>query len=286
MNAKKFPGAVSDGTGMRLAVTGAIDGKPKAPLLLRGDLAEVVKEAAAIGYKGIEIHVPDIWKWDAAAFAESCRAAGVAVSALVSGQLNVRQGLSLTHADAGVAAKAVEGLKLFADAAAIAGTGVVVGWVRGLVGEAVEENLAKQAAALREVGAYARDKGVPMYIEAINRYELDSLNTAAEIVRFIETNDIPNTYVHLDTYHMNIEEYSAEKGIRDAGSHLGYFHVAENTRWYPGHDRLDFDKVFEALGRAGYDGFVSVECLPFPTGPEAARRAYEFLAYRYFGAAR
>lgn len=279
---RRCPGAISDGTGMRLAVTGAIDGKPKAPLLLRGDLAQVAKDAAAIGYKGLEIHVPDIWAWDAAAFGAACRTAGVAVSALVSGQLNVRQGLSLTHQDPAVVAKAVEGLKLFVDAAAGLRTGVVVGWVRGQVGEAPAANLAKQAASLRVVGEYAQGKGVPLYIESINRYELDSLNTAAEIVDFIRSNGIPGTYVHLDTFHMNIDEYSAAKAIRTAGELLGYFHVAENTRWYPGHDRMDFDEVFAALESVGYDGFVSVECLPFPTGPEAARRGFEFLTHRYF----
>lgn len=282
MNAKMCAGALSDGSGMRLAVTGAIDGKPKAPLLLRGDLGQAARDAAAIGYKGIEIHVPDIWNWDAAAFGEACRQARVAVSALVSGQLNVRMGLSLTHDDPANVRRAIEGLKLFVDAGAVLNSGVVVGWVRGQLGDEPEKRRAMQVAGLREVGEYAASKEVPVYIEALNRYEVDSLNTCEEMVDFIRSNGLPGTYVHLDTYHMNIEEHSAARAIRHAGDLLGYFHVAENTRYYPGHDRYDFDPVFAALEEIGYDGFVSVECLPFPTGPEAARRAYDYLKRRYF----
>jgi sugar phosphate isomerase/epimerase len=115
----------------------------------------------------------------------------------------------------------------------------------------------------------------------INRYEADSLTTAREAIDFITENKLENTYVHLDTFHMNIDEYSPDKAIRQCGSLLGYVHLAENTRHYPGYGRLDFGEVFAALDAIGYNGFVSVECLPVPSGPEAAKRAREFLTYRY-----
>lgn len=280
---KTCPGALSDASGaMRLAVTAAPDAGPRAPILFRGDLARAARDARAVGYKGMEVHVPDIWNFDVAAFKKGCDDVGIAVSALVSGQLNVRMGLSICHDDEDKVQRALEGLRLFVDAAATVGTGVVVGWVRGQVAVGPEAKLAKQGEVLQELDKYAAGKKVPLYIEAINRYELDSLNTNASIIEFIERYNLNNTYVHLDTFHMNIEEYSAAKAIRDCGRYLGYFHVADNTRWYPGHDRLDFDAVFEALYGIGYDGFVSVECLPFPNGPEAAKRSYDFLSYRYF----
>ena len=36
-----------------------------------------------------------------------------------------------------------------------------------------------------------------------------------------------NIFIHLDTYHMNIEEVTMAKGFADAGTHLGYVHVSE-----------------------------------------------------------
>ncbi|MDR1612446.1 MAG: sugar phosphate isomerase/epimerase [Planctomycetota bacterium] len=265
----------------RLAVTAAESAGPAAPILLRGDLARAAAEAKGMGYDALEVHVPDIWNFDAGSLAKACAAEGVGVSFLVSGQLFVRMGLSLSDDDPAIVHKAVEGLKLFADAAAVVNGGVVVGWVRGRVGERSGELLARQGAALREVGRYAGGLGVPVCLEAINRYELDSLNRAADVIDFIRAHDIPNTFVHLDTFHMNIEEYSAEKAIRQCGPLLGYLHLAENTRWYPGHDRTDFSEVFAALDAVGYAGYVAVECLPYPDGAEAAKRACRYLRHRY-----
>ncbi|MDR2391372.1 MAG: sugar phosphate isomerase/epimerase [Planctomycetota bacterium] len=271
-----------EGKGMKLAVTAAPDAGPMAPILLRGEFAGIVSEAAGIGYDAIEIHVPDIWEFDADNLFHLCKAAGIAVSALVSGQLFVRKGLSLSDDDPAIAAKAAEGLELFVDAAAKLECGVIVGWVRGRIGSRDREAImAKQAAALREIDARGRERNVPIYLEAINRYEADSLTTAGETVDFIRKNGFASTYVHLDTFHMNIEEFSPAKAIRQCGPLLAYMHVAENTRYYPGHDRLDFGEVFAALREIGYNGFVSVECLPLPGGSEAARRAREFLTCRH-----
>ena len=280
---RKCPGTLPGPQGMRLAVTIAEEAKPLAPILLRGPSGYTTSEAAAFGYLGVENHIPDIWNFNPDDLAVACRNSGVVVSALVSGQLNVRQGLSITSDDESVVEKALEGLRLFVDAAKRLQTGVVVGWVRGRVdGRDRKVFMNRQAAAMRVIDAYAAENGVPLYIEAINRYELDTLVTADEIIGFIRENGLASTYAHLDTFHMNIDEHSFERAIRKCGPLLGYMHVAENTRHYPGHDRLDFDSAFRALRDIGYDGFVSVECLPLPSGREAAKRAFEFLSYRYF----
>jgi Sugar phosphate isomerases/epimerases len=266
----------------KLAVTAAENAAPKAPILFRGEMGKSLRDAKAIGYEALEVHVPDIWKFDAAALAKSCRTAGMGIASLVSGQLNVRMGLSLSHDDPDNVAKAVEGLKRFVDAAAVTESGVVVGWVRGQLGDKPEERLAQQGRALQEVDKLAAAKNVPLFIEAINRYELDSLNNARQILDFIEKYELTQAFVHLDTFHMNLEEYSPSKAIRQCGEKLGYIHLADNTRWYPGHDRLDFDEVFSALAEIGYPGYVAVECLPYPDGTEAARQAYAYLSHRYF----
>ncbi len=266
----------------KLAVTAAENAAPKAPILFRGDIEKSLVNAKAIGYDALEIHVPDIWKFDANALAKACRSLDMKIATLVSGQLNVRMGLSLSHDDPDNVAKAVEGLKLFVDASAILECGVVVGWVRGQLGDKPEQRLAQQGKTLSNVNQHAATNHVPLYIEAINRYELDSLNTAQQILDFIDTYELSQAYVHLDTFHMNLEEYSPVKAIRQCGSKLGYVHLADNTRWYPGHDRLNFDEVFSTLAEIGYPGYIAVECLPYPDGVEAARQAYTYLSNRYF----
>jgi len=61
-------------------------------------------------------------------------------------------------------------------------------------------------ASLREAADYARDKKVTLGLEAINRYETYFLNTAEDGVRLVKAIDRDNVKLHLDTYHMNIEE--------------------------------------------------------------------------------
>ena len=42
-----------------------------------------------------------------------------------------------------------------------------------------------------------------------------------------------NMFIHLDTYHMNIEEKGAANGILDAREHLKYIHLSESDRELP-----------------------------------------------------
>nr|WP_214106591.1 hypothetical protein [Acrocarpospora catenulata] len=46
--------------------------------------------------------------------------------------------------------------------------------------------------------------------------------------------------IHLDTYHMNIEEDDLVRPVRDAGDRLGYVHIGENHRGFLGSGHLDF----------------------------------------------
>ena len=76
-------------------------------------------------------------------------------------------------------------------------------------------------------------------IEPCNRYETHLLNTAKQSAELIERVGAENVFVHLDTYHMNIEEVSMAQGFADAGEHLGYVHLSESNRGVPGRGTLD-----------------------------------------------
>jgi D-psicose/D-tagatose/L-ribulose 3-epimerase len=57
-----------------------------------------------------------------------------------------------------------------------------------------------------------------------------------------------NIFIHLDTYHMNIEEKGAGNGILDAREHLRYIHLSESDRGTPGEGTCDWDEVYATLG--------------------------------------
>jgi D-psicose/D-tagatose/L-ribulose 3-epimerase len=66
--------------------------------------------------------------------------------------------------------------------------------------------------AMREAIKTAEDCGVIFCPEVVNRFEHYMINTAEEGVAFAQRIDSPSFRLHLDTFHMNIEE----ENVRDA----------------------------------------------------------------------
>lgn len=110
-----------------------------------------------------------------------------------------------------------------------------------------------------EMAKVAADCGIDFCLEVLNRFEGYILNTAAEAVRFVEEVDHPRVKIHLDTFHMNIEEDSIGGAIRRAGRHLGHLHTGECNRRVPGQGRIPWREVGEALRDIGYDGAIVME---------------------------
>ena len=113
--------------------------------------------------------------------------------------------------------------------------------------------------AIRRFCAEAAKSNITIGMEVVNRYESNVLNTAAQAVDFCKRVGAPNIKVHLDTYHMHIEEADIEAAIVETGPMLGYFHIGESNRGYLGAGSLDFDRVFRGLAKAEYRGPITFE---------------------------
>lgn len=118
---------------------------------------------------------------------------------------------------------------------------------------------ANVVASLAKAGERARSAGLPVALELVNRYESNVLNTVAQGLRMLEDAGSDAISLHLDTYHMNIEETNTADAIRLAGDKLGYFHVGDSHRGYAGTGQIDFDPIFTALVDIGYTGAVTFE---------------------------
>ena len=114
-------------------------------------------------------------------------------------------------------------------------------------------------AVLARVAGRAREAGVTLNLEIVNRFESNLLNTAAQGLAFIRDTGADNIFLHLDTFHMNIEEADPAQAIRLAGGRLGYFHVGESNRGFLGSGTVDFPAIFDALVESGYDDWVTFE---------------------------
>lgn len=113
--------------------------------------------------------------------------------------------------------------------------------------------------ALGRLGELADSLGISLGLEVVNRYETNILNTAKQAVDYVAAIGRDNVSVHLDTYHMNIEESGMFEPVLTAGARLGYVHIGESHRGYLGSGSVDFDLFFRALAHIDYDGPVVFE---------------------------
>ncbi len=159
---------------------------------------------------------------------------------------------------------AIEHLKVAIDKTAEIGAEALSGVIYGGIGERTgepptEAELDNVARALAAAAAHAKKRGVLLGVEPVNRYETHLINTAAQGVAMIEKVGAENMFLHLDTYHMNIEEKGAANGIIDGREHLRYIHLSESDRGTPGAGTCDWDEIFATLAAIGFEGGLAME---------------------------
>lgn len=118
---------------------------------------------------------------------------------------------------------------------------------------------ANVVSALQDFSKEAAAKDMTLGLEICNRYETNVVNTARDCLRLADDIGADNVMVHLDIYHMNIEESDFVTPIKETGDRLGYVHVGENHRGYLGSGHLDFPAFFAALADVNYDGYITFE---------------------------
>ncbi|MBA3616424.1 MAG: sugar phosphate isomerase/epimerase [Actinomycetota bacterium] len=139
-------------------------------------------------------------------------------------------------------------------------TGCLYTHVGTLTGKPPETAELKAVAhILGRIARHAAEYGVELGIEAINRYETYLVNLASQAEELLDRIDEPNVFVHLDTYHMNIEEKGFYEPIVSLGSRLGYIHLSESDRGTPGTANVHWDEVFRGLRDIDYGGALAME---------------------------
>ncbi len=113
--------------------------------------------------------------------------------------------------------------------------------------------------ALRRVSQAAALRGITVGLEPVNRYESNLINTGQQALDMISNIGEDNVVVHLDVYHMNIEEQDLVSPVLAAGSKLGYVHIGASHRGPLGTGNIDFDSFFGALAKIGYKGTITFE---------------------------
>jgi D-psicose/D-tagatose/L-ribulose 3-epimerase len=149
---------------------------------------------------------------------------------------------------------------------------------------------------LRDLAKEAEDRQMTLGLEICNRYETNVINTAHDALVLADDIGHDNVKIHLDTYHMNIEEDDFVRPVHEVGDRLGYVHIGENHRGYLGSGHLDFRSFFHALADIKYTGPITFESFSsavvaqglsndlaiwrnlWNDGDDLARHAHEFIA--------
>ena len=152
-----------------------------------------------------------------------------------------------------------EGIRITADVGGRYFGGILYGAMAKYARPLGAKGRANAAEALKRAADIAHAKGITLGLEVVNRYESNQLNTALQALELLDRIDAPNVVVHLDTYHMNIEEPDFMQPVLACGKRLGYVHIGESNRGDLGSGTVDFAQFFHALAMIGYEGVITFE---------------------------
>ncbi|MBN1917768.1 MAG: sugar phosphate isomerase/epimerase [Verrucomicrobia bacterium] len=220
----------------------------------------LIDKAKELGFDLLEIPIMEIDKVDAPRIRARCEAAGIGVI----GSLAISEATDITAEDKATRERGVEYLKRCIKATAEMGATVMTGVTYSAIGRKLETKpderyWERSAKNLKRVAKYAQDFGVTIGLEPVNRYETFLINTAEQAVRLVKMIDEPNVGIHLDAYHMNIEENDFYTPTKLAAPYVCHVHLSESHRGVPGTGTVDWEGIYRALVECDYTGMVGLE---------------------------
>jgi len=233
-------------------------------LLWSGDFTKesipFIKKAADMGFDGVEIPIFNPNTVDIEATKEALKANGMGCTTCSI----LGEDRDLISDDPAIRENAkkyiTECIKISAALDSPVFCGPLYSAVGKLVGRArIQEEWDRAVKGLKELGKIAGDNGVTLAMEPLNRFETYFINIAEDAVKLAKDVDHPNVKIHLDTFHMNIEEKDLYKAIKNTGSLVAHVHCCENDRSAPGTGHVDWNGVFKALHEINYNGWLVIE---------------------------
>ena len=219
-----------------------------------------IDNAVEVGAEAIDFSVGDPYGFPVEKTAEKLKGSGLDV--IVSTALPTH--CNPISPDRWERKAAADFIRRLVDIAVVLGSPIVggvtyvgSGYHTGVPRTAKEVELAVEH--LREVCGYAADKGITIAMEPVKRFETHFMNTAGQAMELIEATGVDNLKVHLDFFHMNIEEANIPDAIRSCKDKLAYLHLVDSNRDTPGKGHVPWKEAFEALRDIGFDGAGCIE---------------------------
>ncbi len=271
---------------IRSAVTvSLVDEARGGPFVFWDDLGVACVQAQKLGFDAIEVFPPGPEAVDPARLRILLNDHGLALAAVGTGAGWVKRKLTLTDADVSTRVKARDFIRSIIDFAGPLHAPAIIGSMQGRAGGSVGHPtaLGYLADSLEILGEHARQYGVPLIYEPLNRYETDLANTLDAGSKILRSLSTTNVVLLADLFHMNIEETSLADALRSAGRYVGHVHFVDSNRRAAGFGHLDFAPIAQALHEIGFAGYASAEALPLPDSQTAAEATIHAFR-RYFRA--
>jgi len=224
--------------------------------------AEIAPHVARMGFDLLEVPVESPTDLDYARAAPIIKDLGLQTSVCAA----MSPDRDLIHADENIRKNAMAYVRHCVDAAKTLGSTNVVGPLYSAVGRTWQSTPDERkkdtdllVGELKELSAYAHERGVVLCVEPLNRFETSFLNMASQAIEIVDRVDHPGCGLLLDTFHMNIEERSVGDAIRAAGSRLKHLHACENDRGAPGSGHVQWTEVADACRAINYTGPAVIE---------------------------
>jgi D-psicose/D-tagatose/L-ribulose 3-epimerase len=215
-----------------------------------------IEQAGRTGFDFVEIPLLDPASFDVKSHREALQAAGIYATC----SLVLPKDAHMPHNPEGAKRFLVEALdKVEALGSNYLGGCIAysLGTLTGLPPTAEERQTVVDC--LKEVAAEAEQRGITLALEACNRYETYLYNSLADTRDTIQKVGAPNLKLHADTYHMNIEEEGFYTPILETADVLDYVHMSESHRGLVDTGTVQWDDVWRALAKIGFEGSLVLE---------------------------
>ncbi len=224
------------------------------------DTLDLIDHAKKLGFDVIEIPLMEIEKIDPKAIKERAKKVGISLCTSTA----CSEANDITSDDENIRKAGIDYLKSCVQATHDMGATCFSGVIYSAIGKKLdsmptEEHWKRSAQALKEVAIFAKQLGITIGIEPVNRYETFLVNTCDQAIKLKQMIDEPNVKIHLDSYHMNIEETDFYNPTKKAAPELCHFHLSESHRGTPGTGVVDWNAIYKALAESGYQGVVGLE---------------------------
>ena len=250
------------------------------PFVFWDDLPSACREANRLGFDAIEVFPPSADAVEARQLHDLLEKYSLKLAAVGTGAGWVKHRLHLALPDDKQRREARAFIRSIIEFAGQFGAPAIIGSMQGRSGDGVDAQSARKylSDALDELGEHAKQYGVPLLYEPLNRYETNQVNRVEDGIVLLGQLSTSNVKLLCDLFHMNIEEADIAAAMVAAGDRVGHVHFVDSNRRPVGMGHLDMQPIIAALRQIGYTGYLSAEAFPYPDPSSAAEQT--ITAYR------